>query len=103
MPDKNPIPFPKGRDPPPRSHHHPMRSFERILRRAALPFRSTEGFHPTPRIIFALALPLGIAGANEAVEVELTEEVAPDELLDRLRRQAPPGIEFRSARRVPVN
>jgi radical SAM-linked protein len=85
------------------SHHDLMRSFERMLRRAALPFRSSEGFHPTPRIVFALSLPLGVVGRREVVELELTEEVDPDEVLERLRQQAPPGIAFLSARRIPTN
>src|ERR1700756_418971 len=38
------------------SHHDLMRSFERMLRRAGLPFRSTSGFNPKPRLIFALSL-----------------------------------------------
>jgi len=85
------------------SHHDLMRSFERMLRRAALPFRSSEGFHPTPRLVFALSLPLGVVGRREVVELELTEETDPDEVLERLRQQAPPGIAFLSARRIPTN
>ena len=44
------------------SHHDLMRAFERMLRRAALPFRRTQGFHPHPRLVFALSLPLGVVG-----------------------------------------
>jgi shikimate kinase len=50
-----------------------MRTFERMLRRARLPFRSTEGFHPQPRMVFALSLSLGAVGLEEVVELELTE------------------------------
>jgi radical SAM-linked protein len=84
------------------SHLDLMRSLERLLRRAMLPFRMTEGFHPTPRLVLAQSLPLGVVGHNEVMELELTEEVGPDEVLRRLRGQAPPGIEFLSARRIPV-
>ncbi len=84
------------------SHHDLMRSFERMLRRASLPFRSTSGFHPTPRLVFASSLPLGVIGLAEVVEIELTEEVAPDEILTRLRQQAPLGITFLSAKRVEL-
>ena len=59
------------------SHHDLMRGFERLLRRADIPFRSTEGFHPQPRLVFALSLPLGQVGTNEVVELELTEELDP--------------------------
>jgi radical SAM-linked protein len=84
------------------SHLDLMRSLERLLRRAMLPFRMTEGFHPTPRLVLAQSLPLGVVGHAEVLELELTQEIDPDEVLRRIRLQAPPGIEFLSARRIPV-
>lgn len=84
------------------SHLDLMRAFERMLRRAALPFRMTEGFHPTPRLVIAQSLPLGVVGHEEVVELELTAEIEPDEVLSRLRQQSPPGIEFLSAKRIPL-
>src|SRR5436190_10083839 len=83
------------------SHHDLMRSFERMLRRAALPFHSTEGFNPKPRMAFALSLALGIEGLDEVVELELDEELPLDEVRGRLSRQAPAGLEVLSLRRVP--
>ena len=56
------------------SHHDLMRCFERMLRRAALPYHSTEGFNPKPRLIFALSLGLGIIGCQEVAELELDED-----------------------------
>jgi radical SAM-linked protein len=84
------------------SHLDLMRSFERMLRRAALPFRMSQGFHPTPRLVLAQSLPLGLVGAAEVAELELNEEMEPAEVLRRLREQAPPGIEFLSATRIPL-
>src|SRR4051812_11073551 len=71
------------------SHHDLMRCLERALRRASLPFRLTEGFHPMPRIVFALSLPLGMGGLSEVVEIEFTEPVEPEAVLARLRVHAP--------------
>jgi radical SAM-linked protein len=101
--DKARIRFRKSGDLRLVSHLDLMRSLERLLRRAALPFRRTEGFHPTPRLVLAQSLPLGVVGHHEVLELELTEEIEPDEVLRRMREQAPPGIEFLSARRIPVN
>ena len=84
------------------SHLDLMRSFERMLRRAQLPFRRTEGFHPSPRLVLSQSLPLGAIGNAEVAELELTQEIEPAEVLDRLRTQAPPGIEFLSAARIPI-
>ncbi len=82
------------------SHHDLLRTFERMLRRAALPVRRSQGFHPHPRVVFALSLPLGVVGREEVVEIELDEEVPPEEVRERLARTAPPGLEVLSARRI---
>src|SRR5205807_8000052 len=101
--DKVRIRFRKYRDLRLISHHDLMRCFERMLRRAALPFHSTEGFNPKPRMAFALSLALGIEGHEEVVELELDEELPPDEVQARLSRQAPAGMEILSVRRVPCS
>jgi radical SAM-linked protein len=82
------------------SHHDLLRTFERMLRRANLPVRRTQGFHPHPRIVFALSLPLGVVGREEVVEIELDEVLPPEEVRQRLARTAPPGLEVLSARRI---
>jgi len=82
------------------SHHDLMRCFERMLRRANLPFHSTEGFNPKPRLVFALSLALGIVGREEVVELELDEELPTEEILQRLSQQAPAGLEFLQVDRV---
>jgi radical SAM-linked protein len=82
------------------SHHDLMRAFERMLRRADLPFRNSQGFHPKPRIVFALSLPLGVVGREEVVELELSQVLPLDELQRRLTAQCPPGLELLSFRRL---
>jgi radical SAM-linked protein len=84
------------------SHHDLMRCLERMLRRAALPFKSTAGFHPTPRIVFALSLPLGVVGRAEVLEVELTRPCDSDEVLAKMNAQAPDGLAFARATVVPM-
>jgi radical SAM-linked protein len=83
------------------SHHDLMRTFERLLRRAALPFRRTQGFHPHPRIVFALSLPLGVVGCAEVVEIELDEILPLDEIRQRITQQCPPGLDILSIDRIP--
>src|SRR5262245_8850663 len=84
------------------SHHDLMRCLERMLRRADLPFKSTAGFHPTPRVVFALSLPLGIIGLDEVVEIEFTYPLDEAETLATLRSQAPAGLEFTRVSVVPI-
>jgi radical SAM-linked protein len=82
------------------SHHDLMRTFERMLRRAAMPVRRTQGFHPHPRIVFALSLPLGVVGCAEVVELELDEILPLDEIRTRLTGQCPPGMDILSIERI---
>jgi radical SAM-linked protein len=84
------------------SHHDLMRVLERMLRRAGLPFKSTAGFHPGPRVVFAQSLPLGVAGLDEVVELELTEPREAADVLAGLNAQAPAGLRFRRAAVVPM-
>lgn len=84
------------------SHHDLMRCVERMLRRADLPFKSTAGFHPTPRVVFALSLPLGVAGLDEVVEIEFTRPCDSEEVLAKLREQAPIGLTFTQSSIVPM-
>jgi radical SAM-linked protein len=84
------------------SHHDLMRCLERMLRRASLPFKSTAGFHPTPRVVFALSLPLGVAGLDEVVEIEFTQALQENEVLAKLEAQAPAGLAFKCVSVQPM-
>src|SRR6266851_1343456 len=84
------------------SHHDLMRCFERMLRRSDLPFHSTQGFHPKARLVFALSLPLGVIGREEIVELELDELLPPEEIRERLTRQAPDGLVIDAIERIPT-
>jgi radical SAM-linked protein len=76
------------------SHHDLLRCLERTLRRAQIPMAVSQGFNPRPKIVFALALALGIEGRREVVELELAEPLEPAELLERLRKVSPPGLDW---------
>jgi radical SAM-linked protein len=67
--------------------------WERTARRAALSLAYTQGFHPGPRIQIASALPLGIAGNAEIVDLWLdTDPGDPAETQSRLQAASPPGL-----------
>jgi len=76
------------------SHHDLLRCLERTLRRAQIPMAVTQGFNPRPKIVFALALALGIEGRREVVELELAEPLESAELLQRLTEVSPPGLDW---------
>ena len=83
------------------SHHDLMRALVRALRRAALPVRLTQGFNPRPRIVFPVALEVGIASLDEAAEIELTQCLAIPELCARLSAVFPPGLVLKAVKELP--
>jgi radical SAM-linked protein len=74
------------------SHLELATVFERAARRAGLPLAFSSGFHPKPRLRFAPALALGAESVAEYVEIDLWQEVAPEEAKRRLGTQLPAGI-----------
>lgn len=82
-------------------HQDLARLWERMIRRAELKPSMTEGFHPKPRIAFPSALALGVEGVNEVVELDLAEELPPDELKQRLVDDGQPGLSIGQVTRLP--
>ena len=66
--------------------------WERTLRRAGLPLAYSQGFHPSPKIQLASALPLGFLGRAEVVDIWLNDsgEDTPRPTRDLLQNAAPP-------------
>ncbi len=83
------------------SHLDLLRLLERALRRTGLPVSFTGGFHPLPRLQVALALPLGVEGLGEWLDLEFTETVEPATVRVLLQQQLPPGLQLLSASQVP--
>lgn len=96
------IRFRKGGDLRLVSHHDLMKCVERMLRRASLAVTRTQGFHPKPRMVFALSLALGIVGCQEVLELQFDEPPTPEALHEALSRQAPPGLEILSVQSIDV-
>lgn len=67
------------------SHLEIARALERAVRRAGLPFAVSQGFSPHMKIAFGAALPVGVGGTAELVDLQLTEYVAPDKALAALQ------------------
>jgi len=82
-------------------HRDLIRCLERLFRRAGLPLEMSRGFHPKPRMTFPAALAVGIEGTDEIMELGLAESRTESDVLEALRRHAPPGLTFQGVERVP--
>jgi len=84
------------------SHLDLARAWERVLRRAGLPLAYSQGFNPRLRFQIAAALPVGVNGREELLDVWLDEALAPEEVMDRLRPNLPPGLTVSSVSEVDL-
>jgi radical SAM-linked protein len=66
--------------------------WERAARRANLALAYTQGFHPTPKIQLAAALPLGFSSRCELVDMWVEGEVDLTRLPTQLTQAVPPGL-----------
>lgn len=85
------------------SHLETIRSIERVIRRASLPFMITEGFNPHMKIAFGPALPVGAGSNGEFVDVRLREYVAQNDVLRALQAAAPKNLMPISCEYVALN
>ncbi|QCH15242.1 TIGR03960 family B12-binding radical SAM protein [Synechococcus sp. CB0101] len=85
------------------SHLDLVRLMERALRRSGLPVSFTGGFHPLPRVQFALALPLGAEADGEWMDIEFTRGLDPAEALQQLQPQLPEGFALLQVEPVAVS
>ncbi len=74
------------------SHLDIMRTFQRVLTRAGIAVKHTEGFNPHPYISIALPLSLGYAGECEFLDMVITDEMSFDEIKERMNKTLPEGI-----------
>lgn len=77
------------------SHLDFNHSFIRILKRAGLPLKYSEGFNPRPKIVFGLPLSVGMVGENEIVDVGLTEELSCEDVKQKLASSVPDDMEIK--------
>jgi radical SAM-linked protein len=84
-------------------HLDMARTWQRIVRRAALPLAYSEGFNPQPKMSFAAALPVGCTSEHEELDMILSPACETAEVKVRLDRVLPPGMKVISIEEMPLN
>jgi radical SAM-linked protein len=79
-----------------------MRAWERLLKRANLPLAHSQGYNPRPKLTFASALPVGVLGCAEMVDVLLERRMELREFAASVSSQLPSGIELCGVEEVPL-
>jgi radical SAM-linked protein len=68
----------------------------RAIRRAGLPVRYSQGFHPMPKISFEDPLPIGMQSMVEKMYVTLAGHVGCQDVTTLLNRELPEGLEIKN-------
>jgi radical SAM-linked protein len=84
------------------SHRDLARVWERALRRAGIRVAYSEGFSPRPKVSFGLALSTGYESLGEYLDIDLVEDLEPDELVALVNPSLPAGMEAQVAIRIPA-
>jgi radical SAM-linked protein len=80
-------------------HLEMMEVFKRAFRRADLKLALSRGFHPSPKLSFLSALPLGVESYDERLLFSLLRDLPPEKILADL--VFPEGIEIVSLDKRP--
>ena len=73
------------------AHLDAIHSWERALRRGAIPVAVTEGFNPRPKLAFAAPLQLGMLAEHELADLYLAARLTAPDLRERLAGCLPRG------------
>lgn len=66
------------------SHLDMLRFMDRILKKAHIEMKYSQGFHPRPKISLGNPVSLGTEAFNEVMDIEILNEMSNDELRERL-------------------
>lgn len=74
------------------SHLDMLRFADRLLKKAHIPMKYSQGFHPRPKISLGNPISLGTEAYNELMDIELCEPMSNEEVLRRLSEAEVPGF-----------
>jgi len=76
--------------------------FLRAVRRANIPVRFSEGFHPRPKISFEDPLPIGLESLNACFYLEVPGYLKPQAVVKGLNQQLPGGLWIHDCQPAPA-
>ena len=85
------------------SHLETASSLIRGFRQAGVAFVHTGGFHPHPKMSFAVASSVGIESRSEFADIQVNDsEIAAEEMLPAVNRNLPDGLRILKIEEIPL-
>lgn len=85
------------------SHLDLLRMFKRAFKKTGLMLKYSQGYNPHPKMGFAQPLSLGYLGKRELIEFETVMPHTTGEIMEKMRKEMPEGIELISCFELPEN
>ena len=82
------------------SHLDWQNTFHKVLARTNLRMAYTLGFNPTMKVSMGIALPLFAESEGELVDIEILDNLAPQEIIDTINPKLPDGAQVIEAKEV---
>lgn len=79
------------------SHLDLMRTIQRTIRRAEIDVEFSKGFNPHMSLSIAQPLAVGVYSKGDYLDLDLLSEEKEEELINKLNKNAPSGLEFLEA------
>jgi radical SAM family uncharacterized protein/radical SAM-linked protein len=84
-------------------HLEMVKIFLRAIRRAEIPVKYSNGFHPKPNISFEDPLPVGLESLRETFYLSAEKSIEPALVVERLNKHLPEGLRILNCRPAPKN
>jgi radical SAM-linked protein len=72
-----------------------VKIFLRAIRRAQIPVKHSEGFHPKPKISFGDSLPVGMESMSEFMYISVASDIGRQSIVNDLNKHLPDGLYIR--------
>ena len=82
------------------SHLDWQNTFHKVLARTGLRMAYTLGFNPTMKVSMGIALPLFAESEGELVDIEILDNLTPEEVMDAINPKLPNGAKVIDAKEV---
>ena len=79
------------------AHLDMLRVFERAIKRAKIPVAYTQGFNPRQKLVFGLPMSIGLTSESEYADIELVEDMQPEEFVTQINKGLPDGLKAEEA------
>lgn len=79
------------------AHLDILRVFERAIKRAKIPVAYTQGFNPRQKLVFGLPMSIGLTGDSEYADIELSEDMEPEDFVTQINKSLPEGLKAEEA------